>query len=529
MRGIFMRSACLCLVIVLVVVGCHLLPSVRPGEVPFSQMEYVRPDVGDMDGKVEHCLELAEGGTTPEDLMEAVYDFYGDYSGYYTSYFLAYINYSIDTSDIYWSDEYDYCAQQGPVVDAAFDRLMYALADCPLREALEAEEYFGEGYFDAYDGEDIWTDAYKALAQQETELIERYYEISAQANGEDPSSEAYHQTYGAQLAQVYVELIQVRQQMAREAGYEDLQTYAYEYIYGRDFTPEEAEVYLEEIRRELVPLYEGLDTSGIWEEGLRACSTQETFDYVERTAQAMGGDIQEAFETMDRLGLYHIEYGENKLDTSFEVFLPDYLQPFVFVDPNGSNMDMLTFAHEFGHFCNDYVSVGTAAGIDVAEVFSQGMEYLSLSYGDAPQEMVAMKMADSLCVYVEQAAYAAFELAVYDLEGEDLTVENVEETFYQVGMAYGFDSWGFDGRMYVGIPHFFTDPGYVISYVVSNDAAMQLYQLEQEETGAGLERFQESLDTQQSTLLAYLEEAGLESPFAPGRIGKVRQTFEASL
>ena len=497
--------------------------------VKFQDMEYVRPDMEEFRQLLEELTLLAEEGEDFDEMEDALWDFFACYSSYYTNYALADIHYCTDMTDSYWTDEYNYCLETSSEVDAGVDQLYYTLADCAFREELEGEEYFGEGYFDAYDGEDIWTDAYKALAQQETELIERYYEISAQANGEDPSSEAYHQTYGAQLAQVYVELIQVRQQMAREAGYEDLQTYAYEYIYGRDFTPEEAEAYLEEIRRELVPLYEGLDTSGIWEEGLRACSTQETFDYVERTAQAMGGDIREAFETMDRLGLYHIEYGENKLDTSFEVFLPDYLQPFVFVDPNGSNMDMLTFAHEFGHFCNDYVSVGTAAGIDVAEVFSQGMEYLSLSYGDAPQEMVAMKMADSLCVYVEQAAYAAFELAVYDLEGEDLTVENVEETFYQVGMAYGFDSWGFDGRMYVGIPHFFTDPGYVISYVVSNDAAMQLYQLEQEETGAGLERFQESLDTQQSTLLAYLEEAGLESPFAPGRIGKVRQTFEASL
>ena len=66
---------------------------------------------------------------------------------------------------------------------------------------------------------------------------------------------------------------------------------------------------------------------------------------------------------------------------------------------------------------------------------------------------------------------------------------------------------------------------YVFSYIVSNDAALQLYQMECDEPGQGLRLYQRSLDTQQPYFLAFLEEAGLESPFAPGRLEEVAETF----
>ena len=189
-------------------------------------------------------------------------------------------------------------------------------------------------------------------------------------------------------------------------------------------------------------------------------------------------------------------------------------------------LDRLTFTHEFGHFCNDYASYGSVAGIDVAEVFSQGMEYLSLCYGEDSKAMKKLKMLDGLCVYVEQAAYASFEQQVYALEAEELTAENIRRLYEQVGTDFGFDVWVWDSRSFVNITHFYTNPMYVISYVVSNDAALQLYEKEQEETGSGLKTFEENLTTQETYFLAFTESAGLKSPFVEGRIEEVRQLLE---
>jgi oligoendopeptidase F len=81
----------------------------------------------------------------------------------------------------------------------------------------------------------------------------------------------------------------------------------------------------------------------------------------------------------------------------------------------------------------------------------------------------------------------------------------------------------------VCIPHFFENPLYLISYVISNDAALQLYQMELSEQGSGIVWFEENLASAQPYFLAFVEEAGLESPFATGRLIRVRQTLEEVL
>ena len=101
--------------------------------------------------------------------------------------------------------------------------------------------------------------------------------------------------------------------------------------------------------------------------------------------------------------------------------------------------------------------------------------------------------------------------------------------YAEIGTQFGFDSWDWDSRDFVVIGHFYTDPMYIVSYVVSNDAALQLYQMEQEEAGAGLAKYQKELDTEQTNFLAFLQDAGLESPFAPGRVAEVRKTLEEVL
>ena len=70
---------------------------------------------------------------------------------------------------------------------------------------------------------------------------------------------------------------------------------------------------------------------------------------------------------------------------------------------------------------------------------------------------------------------------------------------------------------------------YVVSYVVSNDAALQIYELEKASTGAGLELYENNLDTMEAGFLAFVESAGLSSPFVSGRVAQVRKTLEAVL
>ena len=496
--------------------------------VPYSEMTYTRPDMSALTNTLSDACNAAAGQEL-EPIINKIWAFYDAYDLFYTQYALANIRYSCDLTDAYWEEENNFCAENSPRVDAMLEELYYALAKSPCLEELEGENYFGEGYFDSYQGENNWNEAFTELLERESALINRYYELSGLASEFPESSEEYYNACFADMAQILVDLILLRQEIAAYWGYDSYNQYATDFYHYRDYSVADSRVYLEQVRNELVDLYRQVNRSGIWEEAYSFSSEAQTYAYVREMAENMGGTVQEAFNLMDRAGLCDIGYSENKYPSSFEIYLTSYSEPFIFMCPDLSTYDHLTFAHEFGHFCNDYASWGSYVGVDVLEFFSQGMEYLSLCYVENTEDLTRMKMADSLFLYVEQSAFASFEMQMYEIPAEELTAESLTELYDRVALEYGFDSIGYDPREFVTINHYYTNPLYILSYVVSNDAAMQLYQMEMSAPGSGLAIFEENLATGEYYFLSFLNTAGLESPFAEGRLQEVRKTLESVL
>ena len=505
----------------------NMQQQLRDNETAYADMVYTRPDMQELEDLLKGACDAADQGDAEMALLY-VYDFYDAYDWFYTNYSLADIRCSADLTDSYWEAEYSFCVENSARVDAALEELYYALAASPACDALE-EEYFGDGWFDDYKGENNWDETFTALLEEEAALQNRYYELSGIAVDYVYGTDAYYEACGNDMVELLVDLIEVRQRIADCWGYPDYPSFATDFYYYRDYTPAQTDAYLADIRKELVPLYEELNNSPLFRVRYDYTTETETYGYVRSMAQRMGGTVKRAFDLMNRAGLYDIGDSPNKYESSFEVYLTMYSEPFIFMNPEGSQYDHLTFAHEFGHFCNDFASGGSYVGIDVLEIFSQAMEYLSLCYADGGQELTKMKMWDSLCLMVEQSAFASFESRMYGLEGEELTAENLRALYDEVAREYGFESVGYDDREFITITHYYTNPMYIISYVVSNDSAMQFYQLEQDAPGAGLEVFQDHLSTESYYFLEFLEEAGLNSPFVPGRVAELRKTLEATL
>ena len=499
------------------------------GTITFSDMQYTRPDMDQFQKVLDNTCAEAATQTNFDKLQNSVLEFYSVYESFYTNYFLATIYYSKDLTNTYWETENNFCSDNSAQVDAGLDRLYRVLAKSPLRDQLEGDDYFGAGFFDNYEGESVYDETFRALLAQETTLVNQYYLISGQSASTAYYSNEYFEIYGTQMAEVFRDLVQVRQEMATHAGYSSYPEFAYDFYHTRDYTVAQAEEYMQQIQQQLVPLYKQLNHNGFWDMQLKTASEDQTYSYVQQMAQNMGGIIADAFQVMTESQLYDISYGANKFNASFVVYLYSYGLPYVFVNPALSEYDKLTFSHEFGHFCNHYASYGSGAGVDVSEVFSQGMEYLSLCYTNDTGNLKKLRMGTCLSTYVEQAAYASFEQQVYNLKGDALTVENIQALYQQVGTDFGLTSWNWDSRDYVCITHFFTSPMYVISYVVSNDAALQLYQMEQTQAGSGLACYTANLASREAYFLEFLESAGLESPFASGRLESVRKTLEEIL
>ena len=528
----------------------------RQEDIPvFSEMEYERPSLEEMDALILAAEEAMDAGADFETLEPLLDDCFLYYYHYDTMYTLADIRSCLDLSDEYYAAEYLWCAENYTLIDQAIDGLYYACAASPMAAELE-EKYFWEGFCEEYsdETESIYNDETVALMQQESNLIAEYRALMAEPvvsyRGKDePLDElldrltgsayndavvAYYTQYNERVADLFIRLVSVREQLAGAMGYDSYEQMQYSYGFGRDYTPEQAEAYLQDIKTYMVPLYRDLSVSSVPYEIWTSDLDEETLrDILRQSVSDFGGSVQEAYDFMLRHELCDLKQDSRKANMSFETYLNDYEAPFLFVNAAGTNEDILTFAHEFGHYSDAYVNLNSYESVDLAEVYSQAMEYLVLSRLDEQLDeeevdnLARIKMIDTVEMFVEQASYAEFEHRVYALGAENLSAEVLNETARQVAKEYGYYVYRYDEFFSLGwidIPHYFEQAFYVVSYPISDDLAMQIFDLERGEPGAGMQRYLDNLERDFSGMMGLVDAGGFESPFAPGRVEAIAAT-----
>ena len=233
---------------------------------------------------------------------------------------------------------------------------------------------------------------------------------------------------------------------------------------------------------------------------------------------------------MMKYDLCDLSKSYNKTTMSFMTYFDDYEAPFLLISAKGTTEDVLTAVHEFGHYADGYTIFNANETIDLAEVYSQALEYLSLDMlrdvlsKKAVKNILLSKIIDSVSLYTQQASFAEFEREIYSLPEEELTEARINEISLRLSQEYGYFTESFESyysRSWIDINHFFEAPFYVISYPVSNDVALQIYGLEMEREGDGISKYLEMLEHETSDLLETVEEYGLRSPFDEGSVKNV--------
>ena len=510
-------------------------PTAAPsGELRFSELPYVRPDMDDFQGLVDGLCQEAASSRDADGLLDRLFEYYDAYDEFYTMLSLADIRYSLDLTDEFYAGEYAWLLEQSAQLDKNLHDVYAPLADSPAASRL-ATLYFGPGFLDDYrreEGEpDVWTEGFTSLLTREANLQAQYYDALEELPPETAWN--YYDKARELLGPVLLELVSVRRELAQAAGYPDYESFAWDWYYMRDYTPEEVEGYLEEVRRELVPLYRELWSSNFyWEVYTGTYTPEDCLAYLSSAVENMGGTALEAWALMEARELMDIGPGANKYLGSFEVYLTTFGVPFVFLYPSGDVSDLSALAHEFGHFANDYASEGSYLSADTAELMSQGMEFLAAAYATAPEAAVPKVrrslMAECLSTFVEQSAYYTFEKELYALENP--TLEDVDALYAQVAGEYGFDAVGWEPGEWATVPHFYTQPFYILGYVFSADGALQLYRLESRSAGQGLALYEELLPQWEDYgFVDFLEQNGLESPFGEGHLRELAGCLKEEL
>ena len=523
--------------------------------VHFSMMNYESPDLDRIAEHIDTAISAVENNRSYSEICSALDVCTDDYYDFSTAYALAEIHSCRDMTDEYWAEQYSLCLEAESLVEQYFDELYYACAACKKAERLE-REYFWDGFREEYSDpeESMYTDESVELMQKEAGLLSEYHSIVSSpivtVNGEerdlweylDECSEdeywdgvmLYYDTYNEELADIYIQLVGVRREMAEVLGYDSYRDMQFDYFFDRDYTPEQAEQYIEDIRRWAVPLYR--EYEGYY--GSYEVEERELREIVKGAAEKMGGQIGETYEFMDLYGLFDVGFDNRKADMSFTSYIDNYDAPYILMDPEESERDILTFVHELGHAVDAKYNYNADESIDLAEVFSQTMEYLMPAYmtdtldRDTVEELYALKMWDTLECYVQQGSFAEFENRVYAMSDDELTAENLNALSLELAEDYGYMVRGYEdyfAMSWIDIVHFFEYPFYVISYPVSCDVALQIYEMEQNVPGAGVDKFYALLPRDATTLVAAAEDAGLESPFAEGRVEKAIRDVAARL
>lgn len=483
--------------------------------VAFSQLAYERPESEALLAEL-NALTQELGQLSLDEVVTRYLDAYDGYVLFGTMAQLAYILYTLDLDNTALSEEYNWCNAELLLLSQALENCYIAMAASDLRTALE-DELFGEGFFLDYDSEGFYSDdRVVELLQRDSELQSAYLELLL-----DESN--YEAEYDA-AAEIFLELIAVRREIAQVLEYDSYAEFAYDFYYDRDYTPAQAEQYTADIA-DCLPdlLYDALNC------GYYApMRTKKVLRLLGDAADSLGGEFSEAYDFMVTYELYDLSDSDSKMGGSYTTYLEAYEMPYLFLAPTGSSDDLLTAAHEFGHFVDAYVNCNTTASTDCAEIFSNALEYLMLDrfdLSDSTREaMTASKLADSLYVFLFQACYAEFERRVY--AEDSLNVERLGAIFSECCEEFGIADFTVDAaKSWVLIHHFYIAPFYVISYCVSEDAALRIYQCERED-GNGLTVYRRLLNLSAgNTFVNLLEEAELGSPFDNGRMEELQAFY----
>lgn len=524
-------------------------------EASFADIVYERPDADALCKAIGSVQALVEDGENADAVLKAFDEVYEDYILFDTMATVAYIRYTLDLNDSFYDEENRWCDEQSPLVEQALEKCYIAMAGSPIRDRLEQME-FGEGFFAYYDEHQVYSnDRIVELMQEESALETEYMSLQSDMTitwqGQECLVEdlladetmdygtylevyrAYYEKYNPQISEIYAKLIRIRREIARELGYDSYADFNYEFYYQRDYTPDQVEDYVEDVAEELSPYYYTAIYGSYYEESM---STQSLLPKLQQTAYILGGEIATAYDYMEAYELYDFSSSTSKMPGSYMTYLWAYQAPFLYVSPTGTSSDLLTTAHEFGHFVDGYVNCNATSSVDCAEIFSQGLEYLTLSYGDLTEsereDMSYYKLSDSVLTFLSQACYAAFESRVYELDDDELTAENFNRIFLECNEEFGMGVVGMEDILapgWIDIQHFIIAPFYVISYCLSNDAALQIYQTELAD-GSGLTLYNRLLHlSADNTLLNLLEQAEMESPFAEGRMAELADFFDEQL
>ena len=359
-------------------------------------------------------------------------------------------------------------------------------------------------------------DALRELLHKHEELTVQYYEVIDREDGLDA------------MVPLFSEFVRVNNAMAQKMGYDNYIDYAYECDYRREYAPEDIEQVRQFAKEQLAPLQErvrdellALDEIMQDEEFAAA----EVLYYLRYDNEAVDAYIQSVSESFGNAytDLWEKEYYCLAYDDSasksaaYQEMLPSLKRPFLYIGPGYT--DAQAIVHEYGHYYSALISPDRKISYDLAELQSQGNEWLLLAYlseqynDNAVLHVNLERLYNALDNVMLYLCMDEFEQEIYANPEKYTDHESLDALYTEIVSGYvDPEYFNLDYWHYV----VFDYEAYFASYAISLIPCIELYYLAETDMDAAKQTYLSLIEYEGDlTFSEVLESAGLQNPLDP--------------
>lgn len=542
-----------------------------------KDMKYERVDIEKLSKDLIAFAEQIKQAVSCEqilDIKNAVVKIMEDVE---TMFQLSYIRFSLNTKDEFYLQEKDYYDENMPLYQVAYQEYEKALFDSKFKEQLKGEInpilfMLIESNLKSF-SEKIVTEV-----QEETKLVTQYAKFMSEltfdfrgekmpltllkshmlASDRQERKDAY-EALGKELENsadtldvIFDKLVKVRDKMAKKMGYENFVELGYarmnRIFYGKD----DVLTFRKNVLKDIVPTVckiktqvaknLGIDDFKLYDNDTYFIDTpkpilkaEEIFEQGKEMYHDMSEKTGEFIDMMLEADAFDVESRSGKWGGGYCTYLPNFKQPFILANFNGTSGDIDVLTHEAGHALNSWegrdLDFDISYGMETAEVHSMSMEFLCWKYmdkffGNKANEYRFSHLSDALAFIPYGSIVDEFQHIVYEnpnltpseRKTEYLNLEKKYRPYLNMeGMTY-FDK----GIRWQYQMHIYESPFYYIDYCIAQSIAIQFLAMSQEDYQKAFDAYFEFLKAGGTKPLQELiAKAGLKSPFEEGSLEEV--------
>ncbi len=552
----------------------------------FSDFEYKRPNMPQVTQQFEALLQEFNAATSvalQDNIITKVNALRSDFD---TMMNIAYIRYSIDTTNKAYEEEQNYFDEQNPVyqnLTAAFYR---ALVGSAFRSDLE--EKWGKQLFDIAEVSiAVISDEIIADLQTENKLGSEYTKLTASAKimfdgkelnlsglvpyqmSQDRSvRKAAHEARWAFFADnaekfdnIFDAQVKLRHKIAQKLGFKNFVELGYKRMKRTDYNAEMVAGYRQQVLEVVVPL-----AASLRERQAKRLGLSGDFKYYDIEMNFGNGNpkpqgdpqwiIEKGKKMYDELSDQTSEFFQFMLDNElmdlvnrkgkagggYCTYVDNYKAPFIFSNFNGTSHDINVLTHEAGHAFQVYMSRHFEMPeyhwptYEACEIHSMSMEFLAWPWMESffEQETGKFKfehLSSAILFLPYGVSVDEFQHRVY--ENPEMTPterkqvwRNIEKK-YQPWINYEGNEFLENGGYWQKQSHIYQMPFYYIDYTLAQICAFQFWKRSNENRSEALSDYIKLCSAGGSQpFLQLVDYANLKSPFDKGCLSEVIKPIE---